>query len=147
MKPKYLLSLTLLIVLVAVMPSCKKKQVTTATVPYADTLTLLSKHKWYVDHIWADYNNNGIADSALSELIPGTTLFRVYTFARKGDFSDSTPGKVLYGTWYFKGATKDSVYITIDTIGNYLHSILSISEDAMVTKKWGSLERWYFTKF
>ncbi len=147
MKPKYLLSLTLLIVLAAVMPSCKKKQVATATVPYADTLTLLSKHKWYVDHIWADYNNNGIADSALSELIPGTTLFRVYTFARKGDFSDSTPGKVLYGTWHFKGATKDSVYITIDTIGNYLHSILSISEDAMVTKKWGSLERWYFTKF
>lgn len=143
MKLKILLSLSLFILVVA----CKKQSAHVTPSPTVDTLALLTAHKWYVDYIWNDANNNGLVDTTSGEIKPGALSFKVYRFARNGDFSDSTGGKVLYGTWHFKGATQDSIYITVDTIANYYHSIQSISETNMQTKRWGSLERWYFVKF
>ncbi|MCD6012159.1 MAG: hypothetical protein K0Q79_2021 [Flavipsychrobacter sp.] len=140
-------TLLLLLLLFVLIAACKKSKERVIPATPVDTLTLLTAHRWYVDYIWNDGNNNGLVDTPLGEIKPGTLNYTAYTFLRNGGFIDSIPNKILYGTWYFKGATKDSVYITIDTIGNYLHSIQSISGTNMVTKRWGSLERWYFVKF
>ena len=65
----------------------------------------------------------------------------------KVPMSDSGTAGVTPGTWYFKGVTRDSVYINLNNISFSLLSILNITDSTMSGKLWGTAEYWYFVKY
>lgn len=149
MSTKLTLPVIFILLVLSISPACKKKKSDSpaSTGPYVDTTALLTAHKWLLNYVWADNNDNGIKDTSASEIIPGTSRYTVYKFNSGGTISDSTPTGVIPGTWYFKGVTKDSVYINLNNISFSLLSILSINDSTMSAKLWGTAEYWYFVKF
>ncbi len=149
MRTRLLLTALIVLLVLNILPACKKKNSNppASTGPYTDTTALLTAHKWRLDYIWSDNNDNGIQDISPSEIIPGISRYTVYNFNAAGTMSDSGTAGVTPGTWYFKGVTRDSVYINLNNISFSLLSILNITDSTMSGKLWGTAEYWYFVKY
>lgn len=140
-----LLLICLLTVFLTSMVSCSKTKTPVISVPYVDTMGLLTAHKWTLEKFWFDMNNNGRIDSG--ETVYGLDFVHVYSFSAEGALRDST---VAYlnrtGTWTFKDNTKTAFYCNWNATTIDLYYIINISGTALLTKRYGTNESWYFVK-
>ena len=128
--------------LIGSLPSCTKdKPIAIPSVPYHDTLAMLTNKRWSLNQIWQDMNNNQRIDNG--EVISGLGFPTFYRFYTNGTVTDSTEKYLSRtGSWNFVNYhTTFSIKWTSIAIDQ--HQILYLDDSLLTTKRLGTNETWY----